>query len=103
MKSTILLFTVLFAITTFAEELKVNTYGNSEDEAIIFLHGGPGYNAANFDITTAERLLLNVFREMGSLLLFMTDAVRGEMNHWKRNLHSKRPLLILIGLWISME
>ncbi len=61
MRSIILLFTILFALTASAEELKVNTYGNSEDKAIIFLHGGPGYNAANFDITTAERLSENGF------------------------------------------
>lgn len=61
MRSIILLFTILIALTASAEELKVNTYGNSEDNAIIFLHGGPGYNAANFDITTAQRLSENSF------------------------------------------
>lgn len=61
MKSIILLFTILFTFTASADELKVNTYGNNEDNAIIFLHGGPGYNAANFDVTTAERLSENGF------------------------------------------
>ncbi|MFN3194362.1 MAG: alpha/beta fold hydrolase [Chlorobiota bacterium] len=56
MKSIILLFFILLTLSATAEELKVNTYGDSNDKAIIFLHGGPGYNAANFDITTAERL-----------------------------------------------
>lgn len=32
----------------------VNTFGNSKDPAIIFIHGGPGYNSQDFEITTAE-------------------------------------------------
>ena len=32
------------------------SFGNPTEEALLFLHGGPGYNSANFEITTAQRL-----------------------------------------------
>lgn len=32
------------------------SFGNSNDKPIIFLHGGPGYNCANFEVTTAKQL-----------------------------------------------
>ncbi|HEY1038401.1 MAG TPA: alpha/beta hydrolase [Bacteroidia bacterium] len=32
------------------------TFGNKSNPALIFLHGGPGYNCANFELTTAQKL-----------------------------------------------
>lgn len=32
------------------------SFGQKTNPAIIFLHGGPGYNAANFEVTTAAKL-----------------------------------------------
>jgi proline iminopeptidase len=37
------------------------TYGSPKDQAVIFLHGGPGYNASIFEATTAETLSKNGF------------------------------------------
>ncbi len=38
------------------ENIYTKTFGNPKDKAIIYLHGGPGYNCANFEATTAQRL-----------------------------------------------
>lgn len=49
---------IVFCTTTFAEaqELYMKTFGDNKDEALIFLHGGPGYNSAGFEYTTAQKL-----------------------------------------------
>lgn len=39
-----------------SQVLYVKTYGNPKDKPVIFLHGGPGYNAAFFEVSTAARL-----------------------------------------------
>jgi proline iminopeptidase len=46
----------LFSINAFSVELYISTFGNPKDKPIIFLHGGPGYNCANFEATTAKEL-----------------------------------------------
>lgn len=52
-----LLIGVLFAnAQLFGQGLYLRTFGNSADSAIIFLHGGPGYNSASFEGTTAQVL-----------------------------------------------
>lgn len=40
----------------FGQSLYTKTFGTSDKPAIIFLHGGPGYNCANFEATTAQQL-----------------------------------------------
>lgn len=49
-----LLLQTVFSIN--AQEIYVKAFGNPEDKAIIYLHGGPGYNSSSFEITTAEKL-----------------------------------------------
>lgn len=39
-----------------AQSIYARTFGNASDPSIVFLHGGPGYNAANFEATTAKAL-----------------------------------------------
>lgn len=39
-----------------AQDLYVQTFGDAHQPALIFLHGGPGYNSASFEATTAQRL-----------------------------------------------
>ncbi len=39
-----------------AQNLYLRTFGGAKSNAIIFLHGGPGYNCATFEATTAKRL-----------------------------------------------
>lgn len=54
--------TIFAAITlflmTYAHSLGLylNTFGHKDNQAIIFIHGGPGYNSLDFEITTAEAL-----------------------------------------------
>lgn len=51
--SAIFLFTTIFA---FGQSIYTKTFGNIKDKPIIFLHGGPGYNCVNFEVTTAQQL-----------------------------------------------
>jgi proline iminopeptidase len=53
-----IIFTILFLATIVAngQNIYTKTFGNSKDKPIIFLHGGPGYNCANFEATTAQQL-----------------------------------------------
>lgn len=39
-----------------AQELYLKKFGDKANPALVFLHGGPGYNCANFEATTAQRL-----------------------------------------------
>lgn len=57
MKTKIILF-ILLAITYVAKSQTIytKTFGNSNDKPLIYLHGGPGYNASTFEITTAQKL-----------------------------------------------
>jgi proline iminopeptidase len=50
--------TILFLTTLVVNSQTIysKTFGNSNNTPIIFLHGGPGYNCANFEATTAQQL-----------------------------------------------
>lgn len=51
--------TLLLLLTAFlstAQTLYTKTYGNSKNEPVIFIHGGPGSSSVAFAVTTAERL-----------------------------------------------
>jgi len=39
-----------------AQNLYIKAFGNSKNEPLIFIHGGPGSSSAAFGITTAQRL-----------------------------------------------
>lgn len=39
-----------------AQKLYQATFGNPHDPVVVFLHGGPGYNSASFEIGAAEKL-----------------------------------------------
>ncbi len=57
MKNLNLLFIlILTALSAFSQPAYVKTYGKKEAVPLIFLHGGPGYNSANFESTTAQNL-----------------------------------------------
>lgn len=55
---TIITLAIFIVVTMVAngENIYTRTFGNPKDKAIIYLHGGPGYNCANFEATTAQRL-----------------------------------------------
>jgi proline iminopeptidase len=46
----------LATVLAYGQNLYYKTFGNKNDNAIVFLHGGPGYNCANFEATTAQIL-----------------------------------------------
>ena len=54
---------ILFAVTFIAnaQDIYIKTFGNTKNKAILFLHGGPGYNSASFEATTANKLAENGF------------------------------------------
>lgn len=54
----LLLLTVLLAD---AQTIYSKSFGNAKHKPIIFLHGGPGYNCANFEATAAQELADNGF------------------------------------------
>ncbi|MDR6969327.1 proline iminopeptidase [Flavobacterium arsenatis] len=56
MKKTTLLFLLFFTTSFFSQELYVKHYGSEKGIPILFLHGGPGYNSAGFELTTAQKL-----------------------------------------------
>ncbi|WP_047419527.1 alpha/beta hydrolase [Cellulophaga sp. Hel_I_12] len=62
MKNTILLFALLVAtFSANSQTIYSKAYGNSNDKPLIYLHGGPGFNAAGFEVTTAQKLAENGF------------------------------------------
>ena len=60
-KSLLMLLLVYISTVAYAQELYIKTFGNKTDKPIIFLHGGPGYNAASFESTTASLLATKGF------------------------------------------
>jgi proline iminopeptidase len=57
MKRILHTFLVLLIVgNSIAAELYSKAYGKSTDPAVIFLHGGPGYNAVSFEQTIAQPL-----------------------------------------------
>ncbi len=55
-KMTLLFAMLLLASSGIAQELYSKAFGNPKDKPIVFLHGGPGYNCAAFEVTTAQAL-----------------------------------------------
>jgi proline iminopeptidase len=59
MSKYILLTFIAFGLSltsALSQSLYVQTFGEANQPALIFLHGGPGYNSANFEGTTAKTL-----------------------------------------------
>lgn len=44
-----------------AQKLYRTTFGNPSDEAVVFLHGGPGYNSTSFELGAAKELAARGF------------------------------------------
>lgn len=53
---TTLFLLILIPFFTFCQQLYIKTFGNQDHRALIYLHGGPGYNSANFEYSTAQAL-----------------------------------------------
>ncbi|MBI2281851.1 MAG: alpha/beta hydrolase, partial [Bacteroidetes bacterium] len=56
MKAVITSLIFMVAISVSGQSLYTKSFGDKNNEALIFLHGGPGYNCANFEATTAQKL-----------------------------------------------
>ncbi len=57
MKTTICsLLLLLCGLSMHAQNLYSRAFGNPNNQVVVFLHGGPGYNCANFEGTTAQAL-----------------------------------------------
>lgn len=57
MKKTHLIIALLLTVSLgYAQEIYTKAYGNPSDKPLLFLHGGPGYNAVSFELTTAKTL-----------------------------------------------
>lgn len=62
MKKTLTLFIfILFTTIGFSQDFFSKSYGEKSSTAILFLHGGPGYNSVNFEVSTAQELADNGF------------------------------------------
>ena len=57
LKKIIFIFIVLASIQNAAtQEIYSRAFGNPSAIPVVFLHGGPGYNSASFEVTTAQAL-----------------------------------------------
>lgn len=62
MKKTITLFVfILASIAVNSQTIYSKVFGNPNNEPVIYLHGGPGYNSIGFEVTTAKKLSENGF------------------------------------------
>lgn len=61
MKSVLLSFLCLITFSVNAQTLYTKAFGNPKNNAVIFIHGGPGSNSATFEATTAQKLAARGF------------------------------------------
>lgn len=56
MRALIIIYFLISTMVSIGQVRYLKTFGRKEDPAIVFLHGGPGYNCAGFESTTAAKL-----------------------------------------------
>lgn len=57
MKKIITIFAfIVTTITVSSQTIYSKAFGNPNNQPIIYLHGGPGYNSVGFEVTTAQKL-----------------------------------------------
>lgn len=59
MRTLLIYLTLLVTHSVVAQALFSKSFGKADAKPIIFLHGGPGYNCASFEGTTAQKLADN--------------------------------------------
>jgi len=57
----LLLNLLIIGIALKAQTIYSKAYGDPKSTPILFLHGGPGYNCVNFEVSTAQKLADNGF------------------------------------------
>jgi proline iminopeptidase len=106
MKKILLLLILSFTIQTgMAQELYSKAYGNPKDTPLLFLHGGPGYNSAGFEIAAAKAIADNGFyvivydrrgegRSVEGNSKFTFEETFDDMNAILNKYHLKKAVLI---------
>ncbi|AWA30445.1 alpha/beta hydrolase [Flavobacterium magnum] len=56
MRKFVLLLLLMLAHAISAQQLYIRTFGSEQAKPMLFLHGGPGYNSANFEASAAQKL-----------------------------------------------
>ena len=56
MKKIFLLFLIVASVSLKAQAIFSNAFGDPKNPAVLFLHGGPGYNPVSFEIGCANKL-----------------------------------------------
>jgi proline iminopeptidase len=79
-KTVTLIAILLTSLIVNSQTIYSKAYGNSKNKALIFLHGGPGYNSVVFESTTAQKL-----SESGFYVI--TYDRRGEGRSLEKNTH----------------
>lgn len=54
-------FIILSTLVVNSQTIYSKAFGNPNDKPLIYLHGEPGYNSVNFELTTAQKLSENGF------------------------------------------
>jgi len=93
----------LFFAFTYAEAQTIynKSMGNSKNEALIFIHGGPGSNSATFEATTAKKLAERGFfvifydrrgegRSVDKNALYTFQQTFDDLDHIYRKYHLKK-------------
>lgn len=106
MKQFLIFFSVcLWATPTSAQELYLQTFGTPNNPTLIFLHGGPGYNSASFEQTTAAALAEQGFyvvvydrrgegRSAAVTATFTWEESFADLNQLYKQLHLKKAILL---------
>ena len=55
-KLSCLLICIFLSYSSFSQTIYSKSFGNSKDEPIVFIHGGPSGNSTLFEFTTAQKL-----------------------------------------------
>lgn len=86
--------------------LAVSTFGDATKQALLFVHGGPGFNSRDFEVTTAAKLAARgyyviTFDERGQGRSGATDAKNYNYRQYANDIHAiltqlhvKAPILL---------
>lgn len=106
MPNIILTYLLLLATASLqAQSIYSKSFGKKTDNAIIYLHGGPGYNCVNFEITTAQKLADEGFfvivydrrgegRSTDTKAKFTFEETNADLNQLYQEFHLKKAILI---------
>ena len=56
MKGILSILLLGFSLLAEGQKIYYQSFGDKKDPTILFLHGGPGYNSASFEATSAQNL-----------------------------------------------